>query len=1301
MISNIRNGGNMKRLITVIACVLFLTAIFGTDYVHAADIEESGVEISYWMDKEEYQDGEEIKAYVSIHNKNKFGIHNVSLLISSPEEYAVKNAEKLPIQVKIAGNSKEKYQIVLAKKSNVLAGQLNGRKADSIPLKWIVGIGCILVAAIIIFVILVCKKKRKKTIASALIFVLLAGLFTPIIKSNAQEASRKSHYVTMPVTINGTEQRVGIDIYFDYDEQADWLTIDTSGFGYSEERNAYVVTEKISGIKGELTEPKKYTELILHIYDSRDNLICEKTTEPEKEWCFEGTGLYPGMNKIEVKAVGSEDIVSSIYLFDILGVNYDALNGAEVDTDLDGLYDLLENNVGTDIHLADTDGDGLTDYQEVCELGTDPLSADSDNNGANDAYEDEDGDGITNIEEYKSGTSPYFEDSDFDGISDSEEISTYGTNPLLEDTDGDGASDFWEITNKYDPQSYNESFVVKQEGDKVNEALPVSPSVEVTVKDGSADVESLQISKVYNYDNPYISRSVTGYLGDAFEFTMDGSFEKARISFAYDTSLGTIGDDFQPRIYYFNEEKKMFEELENQTVKNGVVSADTTHFSIYALLDKIGVDEAWNKVKRSVQILKEYGSANITFCVDSSASMAWADPANLRGEVMEYFIDHLTGETDKVSIETYTKKSTVIADFTSDKEVLKGALAGIGVDTGLNADSGTDGAAALSEAIDRNYDAGGTYRYIVFFSDGKDTDCTYSYEQIADKALEKKVVIYTVGIGIENSDTLNEIAEKTRGQSFYLTADSSIENIFSDIANEMIARSSDTNGDGISDYYTEMIYKGEILLSNGSRELVGCDFNYLDGKLSDDHDGDGLKNGDEIRVVADGDRIYIKMKSHPLMENSDGDGIDDYTEHVNGTNPMLWTVNKACSDYVMTGSNFNSHNFCEAYDSGFLLKGLTGANALIYGVWNKDELYRDLMIDYYSTYVTEEMVKNEQEVEKKRLLIEYFDNIIAGLNDSFVFDAVDEIQSRYPQIRAAYNFKSALNGMNNADEIARAFADDIGKFILKVNAISEDATQMRFECNGMKYTQKLLDAESVQKVVDVPADFLNKYIYYIQGGVDVIDTIGSLASINANSALLQQNLDQLDYLINYSEDDHARDAAKIIKDKLMGCYASTVCAIVADCLETAGNVLIAVATKIPYILALVIARDAVDLVFGIKTDIEQHYEMLCYHEMMKACVAIINTTIQDSGEISYEIGKEDALVFRRNMIHLMQLRILGEKKYFDWNAYDGIFANDWIRFDKPLRDSVNSIIALIEKAADKMGYELSDKLEKIPWVTEA
>ena len=53
MISNIRNGGNMKRLITVIACVLFLTAIFGTDYVHAADIEESGVEISYWMAKEE------------------------------------------------------------------------------------------------------------------------------------------------------------------------------------------------------------------------------------------------------------------------------------------------------------------------------------------------------------------------------------------------------------------------------------------------------------------------------------------------------------------------------------------------------------------------------------------------------------------------------------------------------------------------------------------------------------------------------------------------------------------------------------------------------------------------------------------------------------------------------------------------------------------------------------------------------------------------------------------------------------------------------------------------------------------------------------------------------------------------------------------------------------------------------------------------------------------------------------------------------------------------------------------------
>jgi transglutaminase-like putative cysteine protease len=60
-----------------------------------------------------------------------------------------------------------------------------------------------------------------------------------------------------------------------------------------------------------------------------------------------------------------------------------------LDTDLDGLLDEEEGELGTDPELADTDGDSLTDYAEVVKYGTDPLEEDSDGDGVADSAWDE------------------------------------------------------------------------------------------------------------------------------------------------------------------------------------------------------------------------------------------------------------------------------------------------------------------------------------------------------------------------------------------------------------------------------------------------------------------------------------------------------------------------------------------------------------------------------------------------------------------------------------------------------------------------------------------------------------------------------------------------------------------------------------------------------------------------------------------------------------------------------------------------------------------------------------------------
>jgi hypothetical protein len=107
---------------------------------------------------------------------------------------------------------------------------------------------------------------------------------------------------------------------------------------------------------------------------------------------------------------------------------------------------------------VDTDGDGIPDDAEL-RLGLNP-------NDPTDALLDLDHDGLNNLQEYLLGTDIRNPDTDGDGINDGDEVNATGlactstgqcfhTNPLLPDTDGDGIWDLTEIQTGSDPTNPN------------------------------------------------------------------------------------------------------------------------------------------------------------------------------------------------------------------------------------------------------------------------------------------------------------------------------------------------------------------------------------------------------------------------------------------------------------------------------------------------------------------------------------------------------------------------------------------------------------------------------------------------------------------------------------------------------------------------------------------------------------------------------------------------------------------------------------------------------------------------------
>lgn len=491
------------------------------------------------------------------------------------------------------------------------------------------------------------------------------------------------------------------------------------------------------------------------------------------------------------------------------------------DEDKDGISNENEVAFDTNIFSADTDADGITDYNEVTRVPN---------------------------------TNPTLADSDFDGLSDYDEITKYYTDPVLFDTDEDGASDGKEIELNFDPRNYDYSFYVSNVPEIDNEQ-PVRPIVQVSLSPDQ--LNSLSITRDDSFDT-----STLGYMGDAYEYEVEGNVYDATIGFEFDSSA--LAPDALPTIYAYDKESQTMTPLDTY-ISGNQATTTVDEFATYVLLDRKVYEDQLKWVDKWEIGDGKFTSLEIVFVIDDSGSMTSYDSSNQRLSVAQDLISKLP-ENSKVGIVSFDDYTNTLCYLTEDKNYAQQFLTNYYFDS--------YGSTYMYSAIRSSfslysYDSEETLKIMVVLSDGIANDTSYHNTAI-NEANSYGVNIYTVGLGSSSSyfdSYLDPLSTQTGGKFYYSSDASQLASIYDNIG-EKIDLLSDSDGDMLCDYYEDnmVVFEG-----------VG----YTLDKSNPDTDGDGMLDGEEIRTVviysADGTKMTImgKVYSDPTKVDTDGDGFGD------------------------------------------------------------------------------------------------------------------------------------------------------------------------------------------------------------------------------------------------------------------------------------------------------------------------------------------------------------------------------------------------------------------------------------------
>ncbi len=572
---------------------------------------------------------------------------------------------------------------------------------------------------------------------------------------------------------------------------------------------------------------------------------------------------------------GSPAAANAIYERSFTVVNGIATAEAEnVDPDRDLLTDTEEADYGTDPNNRDTDADGLSDYVELFKTGTDPLTSNTPT--------DTDGDGLDDLDELAAGTVLLGPDSDGDGLSDGDEVAL-GTDPLNPDSDGDGLSDGDEVALGTDPLNPDSDGDGLSDGDARYDTISTSVDGRIQVVLTAAGDRTGDVN-IFDRSTEAFFTDMPGLVSPVVDLTTRGSFDQATVTVPVDVS-SLAGDDLsQLGAYFFDETLGTFVPVEDSTItidtETSTATFETSHFTKFAIFfipDWNAALSAFNPNPRNDGDPGDTGELiDVAIAIDSSGSMAWNDPGDVRKDAARNFIDALI-DGDRVSVidfDSFVRSQTLSDDRAAAKAF---------VDT-IDSSGGTNIGLAV-KAINDELIANGTAdrpKVGILLTDG---DGTYSAFE-TNRAAQAGIQVYTIGLGnAVNTSQLQALANATGGEFYQVDTADDLPEVFSRIP---VGGSLDTDDDGLSD----ALETGGVL--GGNRKL------YTSDPTTPFSDTDELADNEELVAVTltgfpGPNNVYYIVSSDPMHADTDEDGLADHRERQEGTS--AWSADSD-SDWI-------------------------------------------------------------------------------------------------------------------------------------------------------------------------------------------------------------------------------------------------------------------------------------------------------------------------------------------------------------------------------------------------------------------